>query len=155
MRCTITAGATGWRPSAWVVATQWRWWWSGCKKGFDRIDRISRISNCGTRSSSLNPVHPVNPVHFSVGTMAKPRKSPGRIRVPSAVLAELNAGTRESANLMEGLAVDFAALMAAAIPHVPADVRARLTFGKPSITARMRIAGEILLEHIGLGELEP
>jgi 3-methyladenine DNA glycosylase AlkC len=86
--------------------------------------------------------------------MANPRKTPGSIRIAPAILAELNAGTRESANLMEGLAVDFAALMAAAIPHVRGDVRARLTVGKPSITQRMRIAGEILLEQVGLGELD-
>jgi len=86
--------------------------------------------------------------------MANPRKTPGSIRIAPAILAELNAGTRESANLMEGLAVDFAALMAAAIPHVRGDVRARLTVGKPSITQRMRIAGEILLEHVGFGELD-
>src|SRR5262245_31650546 len=87
--------------------------------------------------------------------MPRSRKSPGSIRIPPAILAELNAGTRESASLMEGLAVDFGALMAAAAPDVPADTRARFTVGKPSITERMRIAGEILLEHVGLGELDP
>ena len=44
--------------------------------------------------------------------------------------------------------------MAAAIPDVPVDAIARLTVGKPSITQRMRIAGEILLEHVGLDELD-
>jgi 3-methyladenine DNA glycosylase AlkC len=87
--------------------------------------------------------------------MRTPRKSPGSIRISPAILAELNAGTRESGSLIEGLAVDFAALMAAAIPHIPRDARARLTTGKPSFTERMRIAGEILLEHVGLGELDP
>jgi 3-methyladenine DNA glycosylase AlkC len=82
--------------------------------------------------------------------MPKARKTPGRVRVPASILAELNAGTRESANLAEGLAVDFAALMAAAIPDVPAETAARLAVGKPSITERMRIAGELVLEHVGL-----
>jgi 3-methyladenine DNA glycosylase AlkC len=87
--------------------------------------------------------------------MPRARKSPGKIRIPTAILAELNAGTRESGNLVEALAVDFTALMAAALPDVPHDARARLATGKPSITERMRIAGEILLEHVGLNELDP
>jgi 3-methyladenine DNA glycosylase AlkC len=86
--------------------------------------------------------------------MPKPRKTPGSVRIPATILADLNAGTRESANLAEGLAVDHGALMAAAIPDVPPDVLGRLTAGKPSITQRMRIAGELVLEHIGLGGLD-
>ena len=86
--------------------------------------------------------------------MPKARKSPGGVKIPAAVLADLNAGTRESANLAEGLAVDHAALMAAAVPDVPPDARARLSAGSPSITQRMRIAGELLLEHVGLGGLD-
>ena len=39
--------------------------------------------------------------------MPKPRKTPGSVRIPADVLANLNAGTRQSANLVEGLAVDF------------------------------------------------
>jgi len=85
---------------------------------------------------------------------ARPRKTPGSVRIPHAILADLNAGTRESANLAEGLAVDFSALMAIALPDIPADALARLSVGKPSITRRMHIAGEIVLEHVGLGELD-
>ena len=73
--------------------------------------------------------------------MSKPRKTPGRVRIPADVLDDLNAGTRQSANLAEGLAVDFVALMAAAVPDVPPDAHGRLTVGSPSITQRMRIAG--------------
>src|SRR6516162_8891129 len=83
--------------------------------------------------------------------MSKPRKTPGSVRIPADVLDELNAGTRQSANLTEGLAVDFVALMAAAVPDVPDEAHARLTDGSPSITQRMRLAGELLLEHVGLG----
>lgn len=87
--------------------------------------------------------------------MARSRKTPGSVKIPASVLAELNAGTRESANLVEGLAVDFPSLMAAAVPDVPADAHGLLIVGKPSITERMRIAGKILLEYIGLDDLDP
>jgi 3-methyladenine DNA glycosylase AlkC len=86
--------------------------------------------------------------------LAKARKTPGSVRIAPAILAELNAGTREASNLMEGLAVDFAALMAAAVPDVPSEVLARLVVGKPSFTQRMRIAGEICLEHVGLSNVD-
>jgi 3-methyladenine DNA glycosylase AlkC len=86
--------------------------------------------------------------------MPKPRKSAGSVRIPSAILAELNAGTRESASLVEALAVDFAVLMSAAVPDAPADAIARLTTNKPSFTQRMQIAGEVLLEHVGIDDLD-
>src|SRR5215213_5752514 len=86
--------------------------------------------------------------------MPKPRKTPGSVRIPADVLDDLNAGTRQSANLAEGLAVDFVALMGVAVPDVPDEDHARLTVGSPSITQRMRIAGELLLEHVGLGGLD-
>jgi 3-methyladenine DNA glycosylase AlkC len=85
---------------------------------------------------------------------ARPRKTPGSVKVPAAILADLNAGTRETANLAEGLAVDFPSLMAAAVPDVPAEAVGRLAIGKPSITERMRLAGELLLEYVGLGGLD-
>lgn len=86
--------------------------------------------------------------------MAKARKTPGGVRIPADVLADLNAGTRASAGLAEALAVDHAALMTVAVPDVPPEAAARLTVGRPSITERMRIAGDLLLEHIGLGGLD-
>lgn len=82
--------------------------------------------------------------------MSRPRKTPGSVRIPAAVLDELNAGTRSTANLAEGLAVDHAALMATAVPDVPPDDVAHFFAGKPSITERMRIGGTILLEQVGL-----
>src|SRR3954451_11919554 len=86
--------------------------------------------------------------------MSKPRKTPGSARIPAGVLDDLNAGTRQAANLAEGLAVDFVALMEVAVPDVPSEADARLTVCSPSITQRMRIAGELLLEHVGLGGLD-
>lgn len=85
--------------------------------------------------------------------MHKPRKTPGSVRIPADVLDELNAGTRQSANLAEGLAVDHAALMAAAVPDIPPDEIIPVFAGKPSITDRMRIGGTILLENLGLAGL--
>lgn len=85
---------------------------------------------------------------------SKSRKTPGSVRIPPAIQAELNAGTRESANLMEGLAVDFAELMRVAVPDVPAGALARLTVGKPSFTQRMRIAGELCLENVGVSNVD-
>src|SRR4051794_11202568 len=93
------------------------------------------------------------PAHGRISRMSKPRKTPGSVRIPADVLADLNAGTRQSANLAEALAIDFVALMEVAVPDVPPDDHARLTVGSPSITQRMRIAGELVLEHVGLGGL--
>jgi 3-methyladenine DNA glycosylase AlkC len=86
--------------------------------------------------------------------MARARKTPGSVRVPGDVVDDLNAGTRQTANLAEALAVDFTALMAVAVPDVPHADLARLSVGDPSITQRMRIAGELVLEHVGLGGLD-
>src|SRR5262245_61730858 len=86
--------------------------------------------------------------------MAKARKTAGSVKVAKAIIAELNDGTREAANLAEGLSVDFAVLMANALPDIPADELQRLVVGKPSITERMRIAGELCLEHVGLTNLD-
>ena len=85
---------------------------------------------------------------------ARPRKTPGSVRVPADIIADLNAGTRQTANLAEALSIDFVALMAVAVPDVPTDGHARLTAGKPSFTQRMRIAGDLVLEHVGLSGLD-
>jgi 3-methyladenine DNA glycosylase AlkC len=86
--------------------------------------------------------------------MAKARKSPGSVRIPTDILDELNAGIRQTGNLAEGLAVDFVALMAIAVPDVPEAALNRLIVDSPSITERMRIAGELMLEHVGLDALD-
>src|SRR6478672_8747546 len=70
--------------------------------------------------------------------MSKPRKSPGGVRIPADVLDDLNAGTRPTANLAEGLAVDFVALMAAAVPDVPEEAHRRLAVHHPADADRRR-----------------
>jgi len=70
--------------------------------------------------------------------------------VSSARLALLNGGVVASGNLAEGLAVDFATLMAVALPQ--ADVaaldkmRAAAALG---VSKRMLLAGEIVLDAVG------
>lgn len=81
--------------------------------------------------------------------MAKARKTPGSMKIPRDVLAELNDGTREASNLVEGLAVDFVALYQSAFPELPTTALRPLQVGKPSITERMNLAGQIALEHFG------
>ena len=87
--------------------------------------------------------------------MTAPRKGSSRIAdIPPGVLAQLNAGTLVSATLAEGLAIDFAALLAAAVPDVPADslrlIRESASLG---ITRRMELVGALLLRHLGLDGL--
>ncbi len=96
------------------------------------------------------PVAPATDSQFEPELMSKPRKTPGSRAIRKEVLAELNAGTREAGNLAEGLAVDFTVLMKCVHPDISPETLRRLSAEKPSITERMRIAGEILLEDFGL-----
>lgn len=81
-------------------------------------------------------------------TPSKPANRPAD--VPPDVLDELNAGTRESRNLAEGLAVDFAVLLQAAVPDVPADYLQMVKDAAGTgITRRMELVGGILLRHLG------
>ena len=70
--------------------------------------------------------------------------------IPTARLTLLNSGQEASSNLAEGLAVDFAVLMAAALPQAPAvaleKMRKAATWG---ISKRMVLAGEIVLDAVG------
>lgn len=82
-----------------------------------------------------------------------PRRRTGSVRradIPGQVLAALNAGTLESATLAEGLAVDHAVLLAAAMPDMPpafiAEMAAAADLG---ITRRMHLAARLLLVHGG------
>ena len=70
--------------------------------------------------------------------------------ITSERLAQLNSGQDASSNLAEGLAVDFAALMAAALPQVQAaaleKMRQAASWG---ISKRMVLAGEVMLDAVG------
>jgi 3-methyladenine DNA glycosylase AlkC len=71
--------------------------------------------------------------------------------VPPDVIAALNAGTRASANLMEGLVVDFAVLLKNTLPDLPAEIIVDIERQKDrGVTRRMEAVGEILLQHLGL-----
>ena len=67
--------------------------------------------------------------------------------IPSARLAQLNSGQDASRTLAEGLAVDFAVLMAAAVPQagVAALEKMRQAAGW-GISKRMVLAGEVVLD---------
>ncbi|MFN0066668.1 MAG: DNA alkylation repair protein [Limisphaerales bacterium] len=72
--------------------------------------------------------------------------------VPPVVRHELNAGTRETRKLAEGLAVDFAALLLAAAPELPAAAHARMqAMSGGGVTRRCALAGELLLAGFGPG----
>ena len=70
--------------------------------------------------------------------------------IPSARLAQLNSGQDASNNLAEGLAVDFAVLMAAAVPQAGAAAQAKMRQAASwGISKRMALAGELVLEAVG------
>lgn len=69
--------------------------------------------------------------------------------VPSQVVRELNRGERETANLAEGLAVDFA-ILAKHIGLAPRAVNRLARADADGVTKRMRLAGELVAEE-GLG----
>jgi len=74
-----------------------------------------------------------------------------RADIPAQVLAGLNAGTLESRTLAEGLAVDFAVLLAAVVPDFSPTAQAELAeLADLGITTRMSRAARILLDHGGL-----
>ena len=85
--------------------------------------------------------------------MSSPRKGArSRDTIPADVLAQLNAGTLATVNLVEGLAIDFAHLLRAVEPTLePLAATIDRTQG---ITTRMRQVGEGLLAHGGLALLE-
>lgn len=87
-------------------------------------------------------------------TLAPARGARRRSEIPPAVLAELNAGTREARNLVEGLAVDMARLMAAAFPEWRGRAVARVqAAAELGITRRMELCGQVLWDEGGVAIL--
>lgn len=77
-----------------------------------------------------------------------------RADIPPELLAQLNAGVAASATLAEGLAIDFAALLVATVPDMPADsVEVVREMTAEGITRRMDAVGELLLRHLTLDGL--
>ena len=87
--------------------------------------------------------------------MSEERKGVSRrADIPPALLKQLNAGTAASATLAEGLAIDFAALLTAAVPDMPAEsVELVRGMAEQGITRRMDAVGELLLQHLTLDGL--
>ena len=76
--------------------------------------------------------------------------------IDSQKLALLNSGQAASSNLGEALAVDFAALMAAAVPDVPASgIDALRAAAGQGVSKKMRLAGKLLYETFGPDGLAP
>lgn len=76
--------------------------------------------------------------------------------IDSQKLALLNSGQAASSNLAEALAVDFAVLMAAAVPDVPASgVDALREAAGQGVSKKMRLAGKLLYETFGPDGLAP
>jgi 3-methyladenine DNA glycosylase AlkC len=86
-----------------------------------------------------------------------PRKgSSSRASIPPATLSALNEGRLASATLVEGLAVDFAVLLRAAAPGLPADgIAAMQAAAGQGVTRRMALAAALLLDHCGLEGAAP
>jgi 3-methyladenine DNA glycosylase AlkC len=80
----------------------------------------------------------------------KPRKGARTVAtVDPDILTQLEAGSIESANLTEGLAINMTRLMSAVAPQVPADAL-DLSLG---VVQRMAQAGALLRTHLGAGAL--
>jgi 3-methyladenine DNA glycosylase AlkC len=77
--------------------------------------------------------------------MAERKGARRRVDIPPEILAQLNAGTLESATLAEGLAIDFTTLLDAAVPGLRGAVRP--IDPSAGITVRMRQAGTMLVDH--------
>ena len=81
--------------------------------------------------------------------MTVPGTGRGIADISSARLQALNSGT-QSSNLTECLAIDFAALMRAALPDLQDQAFARMQASQEGgITARMALAARILQDELG------
>ena len=83
------------------------------------------------------------------------RMTPNRpTDIPPDVVAELNAGTRESKTLAEGLSVDLAVLLRASVTGLAEEIYADIeTQADRGITRRMESCGQIVLDHFGIDGL--
>ncbi|MEM0984014.1 MAG: DNA alkylation repair protein [Planctomycetota bacterium] len=73
--------------------------------------------------------------------------------VPRPVVRELNAGTREAANLAESLAVDFAALLRTVYGVSAGSITQMNAARGEGVTKRMRLASRLLLDDLGMGAI--
>jgi 3-methyladenine DNA glycosylase AlkC len=71
--------------------------------------------------------------------------------IPEKILADLNAGRRESRNLVEGLAIDFRQLLFAAAPELECI---NFEFPAAGILQRMAFAGTALYHRFGRAGIE-
>ncbi len=81
--------------------------------------------------------------------MTKRKGATRRSDIPAEVLAQLNAGTLESATLAEGLAIDFEQLLRNVDPHFASSTKP-LIDPLIGITKRMALAGQLLYQQVGL-----
>lgn len=72
--------------------------------------------------------------------------------VPPATVRALNAGARQASNLAESLAIDFKRLARATVPAHASAIASALG-DEHSITKRMRLVGETLVEHASKAEI--
>lgn len=79
-----------------------------------------------------------------------PRKGARRrSEIPPEILRGLNDGSLESANLVEGLAIDFRRLLKSVVPELPSKTLATVD-PEDGITGRMAAAGQLLHDHAGM-----
>jgi len=81
-------------------------------------------------------------------TVQKRKGARRRSEVPPEVRQGLNDGTLETANLVEGLVVDCAALLGHVASELPARAMAAVKSAR-GITRQMRAAGEVLAAELG------
>ncbi|HLP91587.1 MAG TPA: DNA alkylation repair protein [Nostocaceae cyanobacterium] len=81
--------------------------------------------------------------------MMTKRKGATRLsNISPEILEQLNSGNLETANLIEGLAIDFTILLSHIVPEIKqADLRKLQTI--EGITKKMRMVGEILFTQFG------
>lgn len=72
--------------------------------------------------------------------------------IPERVVRELEQGTRQTSNLAEALAIDFAKLARNTVPQLPAASITQLQRAKPlGITKRMLLAAQLVTDALGKG----